>query len=82
MLRIRPELYNQIKTAIEAEPEDPFAENPSENIEYFNNLVDLLYNMLKLHKHERFDIDQVIAHPFFDDVRPVADIATGAKKAT
>ena len=82
MLRIRPELYNQIKTAIEAEPEDPFAENPSENIEYFNNLVDLLYNMLKLHKHERFDIEQVIAHPFFDDVRPVADIATGAKKAT
>ena len=40
-------------------------ETQQTKINDYNNLIDLLFNMLQVHRKDRYDINQVLGHEFF-----------------
>ena len=40
-------------------------ETQQTKINEYNNLIDLLFNMLQVHRKDRYDINQVLGHVFF-----------------
>lgn len=53
------------KKSIHDDDDGELNETQQTKINEYNNLIDLLFNMLQVHRKDRYDINQVLGHVFF-----------------